>query len=473
MPNSSFKVILYLFWMALLVSALQLARFLLQDPSELTTLTHAQLVRDLQQLEQELLNYSAFATLNPEFKQQLATQRAIVEQRYPKQLSRFQLSAEIAQMVALLNDPGSSVGNWRTAARLPATLQPMDQHWLALDSNQQPLDAELPFITHIDGVPLSRWESAARVFLPHNASPQQLAQLLSHTYLLRQQIGLPDAANVRLTLSDLQHHQRSILKPLTPARVAQQLPMSRWRLLSPEVQLLQTNDLDLFENNRQLRLDLQKAQQAATLVIDLRHASGLSSALLLQLAKSHATPSSQPSGFGRYKRHPKMRNDVLSAYGYQALSQYALFPALKVSLLQAAQPELSDFFARPPLLSPKQTPEVSQQQLLLLIGPDCRLECEWLAHAAADWPNTLLLGSNTSGDYGRRYSFRLPASNLNVTISASLAYDRYGHLLSGKGTQVDIDVDDTQRVDWTVLLQALRQYQQQSAVPETQNPGKP
>lgn len=472
MPNSSFKVILYLFWMALLVSALQLARFLLQDPSELTTLTHAQLQQDLQQLEQEILGYSAFATLNPELKQQLVAQRLIVEQRYPKQISRFQLSAEIAKLVALLNDPGSSVGNWRTAARLPATLQPMGQHWLALNSEQQPLDAKRPFITHIDGVPLSRWESAARVFLPHNASPQQLAQLLSHTYLLRQQIGLPDAANVRLTLTDLQH-EKSILKPLIPARSAQQPPMSRWRLLSPEVQLLQTNDLDLFENNRQLRLDLQKAQQAATLVIDLRHASGLSSALLLQLAKSHATPSSQPAGFGRYKRHPKLRNDALGAYGYLPLSQFALFPALKVTLLHAAQPELSEFFARPPLLTPKQTPEVSQQQLLLLIGPDCRLECEWLAHAAAEWPNTLLLGTNTSGDYGRRYSFRLPASNLNVTISASLAYDRYGQLLSGNGTQVDIDVDDTQRVDWPMLLQALRQYQHLSSVPETQNPGKP
>ncbi|WP_417761446.1 hypothetical protein [Shewanella sp.] len=465
MPNSDFKVILYLFWMALLVSALQLARFLLQDPSELTTLTHAQLQQDLQQLEQELLSYSAFGTLNPELKQQLATQRAVVEQRYPKQLSRFQLSAEVAKMVALLDDPGSSVGNWRTAARLPATLQPMDQHWLALNDAERPLDAKLPFITHIDGVPMSRWESAAKAFLPSNASPQQLAQLLSHTYLLRQQIGLPDAANVRLTLSDLQHDQRSILKPLSPARLAQQLPMSRWRLLSPEVQLLQTNDLDLFENNRQLRLDLQKAQRAATLVIDLRHANGLSNALTLQLAKSHVRPSSQPSGFGRYKRHPKLRSDTLAAYGYQPLSQFTLFPALKVVLLQAEQPKLSEFFARPPLLTPKQTPEESQQQLLLLIGPDCRLECEWLAHAAANWPNTLLLGTDTSGDYGRRYTFRLPASNLNVTISASLAYDHYGNLLSGKGTQVDIDVADSKNVNWPMLLEALRQYQQQSVAP--------
>lgn len=458
MQNNGFKVILYLFWMALLVSALQLARFLLQDPNELTTLTHQQLVRDLQRLEQQLLSYSAFATFNPNLATELQQQRQVIEQRYPKQISRFQLSAEVAKLVARLNDPGASVANWRSGARLPTALQAMGKHWLALNQQQQPLDAEHPFITHIDGLPISRWRSAAKQFLPANAAPEQLTQLISHTYLLRQQIGLPDRANVRLTLSDLQHDAVSIDLPLLAAKRKLQQPISRWRLLSPQVQLIRSDDLDLFERNRQLRNDLQHALAANTLVVDLRHADGMSNALLALLASNHETPSSQPSGYGRYKRHPQLRNDALAAYGYWPLSQFALFPTVRARLLNATNNELSDFYGRPPLVNSQHARQTTEQQLLLLLGPGCRHECEWLAHAAKRWPNTLLLGSNTSGDYGRRHHFRLPASNLAVQVSSSLAYDRYGNLLSGIGTEVDIAVDTQREVDWPLLLKTLRDY---------------
>ncbi|KFZ39093.1 hypothetical protein HR45_01460 [Shewanella mangrovi] len=464
MFKGGFRVILYLFWMALLISAIQLARFAIQDPQQRDILTNRQLLQDLQLLQQQIRRFSAFAVLKPQVNSQIEQAIAALAQRYPTQLSRQQLSIEVAKLMTLLTDPAASISPWPRESHLPLILRQMDHRWLALNEQQQAFDSERPFVTHIDGIPMQRWQLAAQQLLADGAErPQRLARMMAQTVLLRQQIGLSASDSVRVTLTNDELTPLSVTMPLATSPTAPTLAMSRWRLLAPNIQLLRNDDLDSFESNRQLRLDLQKALAADTLVLDLRHADGVSSSLLQLLAINHENPSSQPAGYGRYKRQPQLRNDFLAPFGYQALSRFNLFPSVKVRLMQASNSELSDWFARPPLVSSTQAEAISSinqspQQLLLLIGPQCRHECEWLVHAAANWPRTLLLGSKTLGDFGRTHQFRLPASGLNVQFSASLAYDSYGNLLSGIGTAPDIEINTDGTVDWPSLLKALRHY---------------
>jgi C-terminal processing protease CtpA/Prc len=79
-----------------------------------------------------------------------------------------------------------------------------------------------------------------------------------------------------------------------------------------------------------------------------------------------------------------------------------------------------------------------------------------LAYYAKGWRKTLLIGDSTSGDLARKHDFRLPASEITVSISASLVYDQYGNLLSGKGTTPDLQLPLPQTLPWSKLLQALR-----------------
>ncbi|QSX34385.1 hypothetical protein JYB87_03795 [Shewanella avicenniae] len=464
MFTGGFRVILYLFWIALLVSALQLARFAIEDPTQRDILTNTQLQQDLARLQLELERYSAFTVLRPQLKLTIAQAMSALVQRYPTQLTRQQFSLEVAKLLALLDDPGATIFPWPRESQLPLSLKPMGQRWLALNDQSQPFDREHPFVSHIDGIPIQRWQHTATQLLAVGAErPQRLANLMAQTVLLRQIMGLAAHDTVRLTLTNDEIAPVSVNMPLVEVPQSSSFAMNRWRLLAANVQLLRNDDLDSFAVNKQLRLDLQKALNAEILVLDLRQADGSNSSLLRLLAARYENPSSQPSGFGRYKRQPQLRNDFLSPFGYQPLARFSLFPTVKSQLMQNQHSELSEWFARQPLVNSEQLNEgnnqtTEPQQLILLIGPQCRHECEWLVHTAASWPHTLLLGSKTLGDFGRQLQFRLPASGLNVQFSASLAYDRHGNLLSGIGTKPDIEIQSDGRVDWSQLLSALQHY---------------
>ena len=453
--RSGFREIFYLFLLMLLISSLQLLRFVLQRPLPQGVLTHEQMVLDLQLLQQQLSDYSAFVVLRPDRLKLLQQRVSQITARYPQNISLNRFNTEVRKLVSLIDDPGASVSALPLAsALLPITVQQMQQQWLALDDSGQPLDLSRPFLSHIDGLPIALWLQAASTM----ATPKQpLAPLLQQLQVLRQELGLRDKDTVTLTLTGHNVDTVNIELPIRYKLTTKRNPaISQWQWLDTETELFRFGDLDRLENDRQLQRDFQKALQAKTLILDMRQTSGFSPVLLQLLAKGRQYPASQPMGYARYRRASQLRSDFLNPLGYVPLSHFQLFPPINAVLSHQPQPELSQWYARPPMVTPKDVVPLATQQLLLLIGPGCRNECEWLAYYAKGWRKTLLIGDSTSGDLARKHDFRLPASEITVSISASLVYDQYGNLLSGKGTTPDLQLPLPQTLPWSKLLQALR-----------------
>ncbi|GHA95390.1 S41 family peptidase [Shewanella indica] len=453
-----FREIVSCFILLLLISCLQLGRFLLPEPAKKELLSQKQMQADLTVLLKQLQQHSAFMVLDPDIESRLEKRLQRLKQEYRDSIAIIRFTAEVNKLLGELKDPGVRVKQAALPSGvLPLRLKPMEDKWLALNDRDEPLQSDTPFISHIDGLPISHWQKIANHFLPpeqRNNVPMQIPWL-QQLDLLRREMGLRVKDEVLLTLygADLQPQNIEIKVPLQFLSAPLSI-LASWQQLAPDTALFTLTDLNAIETDPQLQQDLLRAMSNHTLVLDLRHANGFSDSLLQFLGNYQDGLSSQPLGYSRYRRSPQLRRDFLQPLHFEPLTQFAPFPPVQAALDNQPQPNLSHWYARPiPKLTAAPVPESGR--LVLLIGPDCRQECEWIAYAAKRWRRALLVGEPTRGDLGRLHHFTLPASGLKLSISASLGYDGYGQLLSGVGTEPDLLLPTDAPLQWQGLLSLI------------------
>ncbi len=161
---------------------------------------------------------------------------------------------------------------------------------LALNDRDEPLQSDTPFISHIDGLPISHWQKIANHFLPpeQQNSVQMQMPWLQQLDLLRREMGLRVKEEVLLTLygADLQPQNIEMKVPLQ-FRSAPLSILASWQQLAPDTALFSLTDLNAIETDPQLQQDLLRAMSNHTLVLDLRHARGFSDSLLQFLGNYH------------------------------------------------------------------------------------------------------------------------------------------------------------------------------------------
>ncbi|MBO2568245.1 peptidase S41 [Shewanella algae] len=469
-----FREVVSCFILLLLISSLQLGRFLLPEPPKKEQLSQRQMKADLTVLLKQLQQHSAFMVLDPDIESRLEKRLQRLKQEYRDSIAINRFTAEVNKLLGELKDPGIRLSQAALPSGvLPLRLRPMEDKWLALNDRDEPLQSDTPFISHIDGLPISHWQKIANRFLPpeQQNSVQMQMPWLQQLDLLRREMGLRVKEEVLLTLygADLQPQNIEMKVPLQ-FRSAPLSILASWQQLAPDTALFSLTDLNAIETDPQLQQDLLRAMSNHTLVLDLRHARGFSDSLLQFLGNYHNGLSSQPLGYGRYRRSPQLRRDFLRPLHFEPLAQFAPFPPVRAALDNQPQPSLSNWYARPiPKLAAAPVPDSGR--LVLLIGPDCRQECEWIAYAAKRWRRALLVGEPTRGDLGRLHHFTLPASGLQLSISASLGYDGYGQLLSGIGTEPDLQLPTDEPLQWQGLLSLISPEQslQHSAEGQSEN----
>ncbi|MCE9686949.1 S41 family peptidase [Shewanella sp. AS16] len=489
--------------------------------------------QDLYVLLERLAEHSAFFALEPQRRQAALKQAAHrLAERYPISITGDRLAAELTKLLSPLGDPGVSVAPFPSgAARLPVTLRPYKDRWLALTRAQRPLDPDYPFISHIDGIPLSRWLQASQAYLPTQMQQHAGMQAfwLERLGLLRQDIGLRQRPEVTLTLSNDDQQQRQLTLALAqprqtlapepgltepevtetgltepevtetgltePGLTAQNSAppeLQQWvsepKLQSPtrpsqletdmgagpelarQAMRISITDLDELAMDPILQATLAAGLQRPLLLLDLRHAHGTHPELLQLLTGYDDVPKAmRPLGFANYRRAPGLRNDYLGPLHFIRLEEPSRQSRLTAATDSAAttqprprlmpmsgQQAFSPFYVRPyPSVSSPSAAFPTNNRLALLIGPDCRQECEWIAHSAKSWSRVTLIGERTVGDLGRKYYFTLPNSGLRIGVSASLAYTNEGQLLSGVGTLPDIELTEGEALEWRRLQELL------------------
>ncbi|AQS37942.1 Peptidase family S41 [Shewanella psychrophila] len=483
-----FPQIVNVFGLCLLISTLQLARLTLYSVEYKTRLTQSEMHQDLDVLINEVRLHSAFAALD---EQRFAKIEADVEPlvyRATNSLESQYFYAEVVKLLATLEDPGAIITSPnKPLPVLPVILKPVADSWLALDGNAVPIDPDHPFITHIDGLPLSRWEQTSQKFIsnPVNKSVSERVHWLSQLNILRRDMGLPLKSQVTLSLSDNLDSNIQLVLPVAKHQVhpPRELISGKMNSLSDSGTTSQPvyasiELLSNYDRDSELVAKLERGAQQALTIIDLRNAVGDSDELLHFIARHYPNPETTNNrnnapqrlmALGQYRRSIDFKSDFLRPLGFIPFDEFNFFEQLEFrQTSQTIDIDKAERFGlwygrRSPLAAEFHYDEsyrATSSRLGLIIGPECRRECEWVAYFAKSLSRVTLIGEKTSGDLGRRYGFTLPNSGIKVELTASLTYNMQGKLLSSVGTQPDIPLPITEVINWQGLLSLIESEQQ-------------
>lgn len=498
----NYRTIVSFLTVIIIASLIRLAIFAMPEQERTPELSAQEVRQDLYVLLNQIEQYSAFYALKPNDMAPLLTDTAAyIAEQYQDIVSNDRFAAEVTKLLNRIKDPGAQVLNFEDkSGDLPLTLRPINEQWLALDTKNSPINSDFPFISHIDGLPMNKWISASQTYLPEPSKDSQEMQLpwLKKLNLLREDLGLSLKPYVVVTLMNDNLQTQQVTIALAPKQKNQPAPIvdkdnetlplvfdafltqltksppaissqSVYKLesINTTTARLKIDDLYTFELDKELQQELLKGMEQTLLIIDLREASGFSPKLLTMLSRyqdieSGNTPlstrqfSSSIMGFAHYRRSAAFRNDYLQPLNFKPLESLGL-SAPKLNILTRYLPQIdkdkfSPWFAR----TKPNVEATGNNQLVLLIGPRCRQECEWIAHRTKTWSRVNLVGERTSGDFARQYHFTLPNSRLNVRLSSSLTYDSKGQLLSGKGTEPDISLPLNHDIEWQGLVSLVK-----------------
>ncbi|QDF74243.1 MULTISPECIES: hypothetical protein [Shewanella] len=460
------------FGLIMLISCIQLTAIALREEPPKPQLSQQEMRADLDYLQQHLLQYSANAAESPLRQSQLENQINKALSQLPLEGERMLFAQQLVKVLTALDDPLAEADSFQAQAYLPITLRKREDSWLALDLDHRLLNNETPFISHIDGLPIDLWLSATKAFLPPSLAESNIeqAKLLQMLSMLRREIGLAARDDCRLTLTDNQGTQHQISLALThkPPTVLSS-PQHQESFDNLPQGVFNFYDLSRFTPDSPLGQRLKRALFSPVTILDLQQGYGTGDELLKFLShyfSPDVTPpllSEWPDSLfavARYKKGANLRSDFLKPLGFMPATSLNQSQRLQFELVSSLLPEDNPHF------SPWQIkfwqhssqpwaglPQPKTGKLMLIIGPACRQQCQWIAHFARSWPNTLLVGEPTRGDFGKLQQISLPNSAIKISFNATQVYDAIGRRLSGIATQPDIIRPMDDPVYWENLIE--------------------
>lgn len=441
----SVKSIFFIFATMMLISAVQLIRLSFFPHSASYQLTSAQQKQDIKQLLSDINQKSAFAALDPHRKQHfnLVSQRLLLANLPSTNSSIFHI--RLQAWLSILNDPAVSVTlpnnvpRSKVLASFQGVLHHDDKHWLAFMSNEELFDEDYPYLTHIDGLPMNRWVTAAQHYIPDSLKLSAIEQSrwISRINQLRQHIGLPlsDSAQFTFASSEGDSIQHTTKLAYSNEDIQQstilehkQSPSEPQTLIYPANNKFKSHFFKQLESNTNnlIRLDLRQLTS-----IDNR---------LSQWFNDNVAPSYLPYdsaiGLIKYKRYPSSNIASFSRQAFSSLDELPFFEQTQLETVGFNSQfdntkAFSQWLVRRAAKYPYVTSE--RRQLHLLVDSSCQQECEWLALRAANWPNVKIIGERTRGSLSPRHSVKLVQSGISINYSAALTYSAQGQLISGIG----------------------------------------
>ncbi len=220
-------------------------------------------------------------------------------------------------------------------------------------------------------------------------------------------------------------NQALVLPQAIPVTESDDSP-SPGQALDGEHWWLAVDDLAAMEDS-QLQAQLQQAlQYYPTVIIDIRKAHGRSQALLHLLNQRFGPEKRTLLGATQYTLGHYRSAQTLQLWGFSHETTKQQIKAQRLSTqLQRFLPARSSM--------PSEPARVLPARVLLVTGPECIQECEWLAIAARHWPRVDVIGQATQGRTGLTKSFYLPHSKLSLHLSTSLEFDANQQLISAHG----------------------------------------
>jgi hypothetical protein len=320
------------------------------------------------------------------------------------------------------------------------------------------VDADHPVLETLDGLPLERWTAAAARLVP-DASPPfarlRRVRALRHVALLRALLGLANGPTVTLGLRDVRRtSRRSVELPVAERRPTYgDWPIAASRVLAGGVGYWRVSGMDgSDEGLAALQRDLDAVAGAARLVVDVRGNGGGDRIASFRMLARLLPPGAGPKVVNAavYRLGPGEAADRPGGW----LENRSLFPANDgrwtpeerrtiEAFLPGFRPEWSLATAEASalhvaLVTPAPGPRPTR--VVVLLDSGCFSATDIFLGGIEGTPGVTLVGTGSGGGSGRKRSFRLFHSGIELALSSMVSYRPDGRLYDGNGIEADVTV---------------------------------
>ncbi len=439
---------------------------------KLDTLTVADYLADIDELEQRLLDQSSYLTrLGFDFKKASANLRRSInaETRHSGFVSGIR---KLVMQIGDCHASVQSVVDLESPAFLAVRPADTDSGVAALGINlNQVLDPQCPFLESIDGEPLERWLDAAARFVSRG-SPQLVhrrsLEWLSEIGLLREELKLPANDTVMIGLRSADHSSRATKKLRLSNQgyglaQVQTLPS---RLLDGNIGYLRIPVMDdrLVEP---IISKIKSFRETKGLIIDVRDNSGGVYGMMRGIYGFFVPDDAGPyvTNIAAYRlsasfprNHIEYRPTHRADWdGWNDRERAAIRQAIAVFRPEWVPPEgkFSDWHYM--ILSRERSGRANSENanvagdpgkdyfyydkpVVVLSNAGSFSATDGFLNAFAGLPQVTIVGEPSGGGSGATRQFQLPRTHVRVALSSMASFRPDGKLFDGRGIEVDIDV---------------------------------
>ncbi len=371
---------------------------------------------------------------------------------------------ELQKLLMQIGDCHASVSSkaWPTrGGYLP--LRPADtaEGVVALALHQdEPLDAECPYLDSIDGVPIERWMAAAARYVPQG-SPQLVRRRslgwIGRVNVIRAELGLPakEIVIVGLRSADGRKQVEDRLRLTGQGYGVARVRLGKTRMLDGNVGYLRIPAMDkrLVESTVE---QIKQFRDTAELIIDVRDNGGGTYHLLRAIYGFFVPEEAEPyvTNIAAYRlSHRFSENNIAYRPTYRA-DWDGWSNEERIAIKKAA-----DVF-RPEWLPPEgkfsewhymvldRQPDAADcffydKPVVVLCNAGSFSATDGFLSAFSALPQVTLVGESSGGGSGATRRFTLPNTDITVALSSMASFQANGKTFDGNGIEVGVPCKPT------------------------------
>ncbi|MEM1071014.1 MAG: protein kinase [Planctomycetota bacterium] len=372
-------------------------------------------------------------------------------------LNANQFALELHKIIAAGIDGHASVGGFELPGKgfLPFLIEPVGDRFVAfVPSRERFLAEDVPFISHIDGKPISDWLTVIQPYVVQGSPQYKLRHQLRWIRSLdffREQLGLPIKETVSVQLYSSSGEAKTVsLDVLLSPPAYRTWPRTESKTLRDNIGYLRIEKMD-EDAVSMIEEWIPKWKQTSGIIVDVRDNGGGSRAALRRLAGFLIGPDEAPVvvNASKYRLFEKFGEYHLeNRYCYTADSS-----VWRESEQQTINAFVEQFQTRwePPaeelsawhymVLNRSQRPNDFHydRPVIVLTNAKCFSATDIFVAGMKELDDVTIAGTSTGGGSARTQSAEI-ADGINIRVGSMVSYQPNGELFDGNGVTPDVKI---------------------------------
>jgi hypothetical protein len=432
-----------------------------KNPGLTLSLTPAQMLADIDYLQQRLEDQSSYLQLRPEFDHEKELDE--IRQSVGSQTTPLHFARLLAKLIAQLGDAHAEVKAWLdepTDKFLPFRLADTVSGIVAVSADGETLlNDDFPKVRSIDNTTIEEWLAAASQYVPRASSQlvrrESLRELRSIDRI-REVLDLPTSHTVKVTLESADQ-SKSIdvqLDTLATRLPSGKVKLGDSRVLEGNIGYLRIPGM-YPDGTEQVVEGMAAFRGTEGLVIDVRGNRGGYYPILFALYGYFLGDTAPPyvANIAAYRLSSRFGRDHLEDRPtYRA--NYSGWSSAEKAAIAAAIDRFQPEWRFPPrqfsdwhfmLLDESASWRQYHYTKPVVVLSDAASysATDLFLSALSDLPDVTLIGGPSAGGSGATETFVLPHSGLQIALSSMASYRPNGRLFDRNGIDVDVEIIPT------------------------------